>query len=68
VDGLTPLEASGRLHEAGVVAPSGSFYALEAARHSAAGEQGGVRVGISAYTDEEEIDRLLTALAGIVST
>ena len=68
VEGLTPLELSHRLHEAGVVAPPGSFYALEAARHSAAGEQGGVRVGISAYTNEEEIDRLLTALANVVST
>ncbi|WP_297734773.1 cysteine desulfurase-like protein [Nocardioides sp.] len=68
VDGLTPVQASHRLHEAGIVAPAGSFYALEAARHSAAGEQGGVRVGISAYTDDEEIDRLLAALGALSAT
>lgn len=68
VDGLTPLEVSHHLADLGVVAPAGSFYALEAAQHCGLGEQGGVRVGLSAYTNAEEIDGLLRALGGIAGT
>lgn len=68
VDDLTPGEVSDRLWDQGVVAPAGSFYALEAAQHSGLGAQGGVRVGLSAYTSPDEIDRLLAALGGIHST
>ena len=68
VDDLTPGEVSDRLWDQGVVPPAGSFYALEAAQHSGLGAQGGVRVGLSAYTSPEEIDRLLAALGGIHST
>ena len=59
---LTPIEVSHRLHERGIMAPAGSFYALEAARRAGLGDAGGVRVGISAYTDTDEIDRLLHAV------
>jgi selenocysteine lyase/cysteine desulfurase len=65
VDGLTPLEVSDRLVERGVVAPAGSFYALAAAKHAGLGVEGGVRVGLSAYTSPEEIGRLVTALGEI---
>lgn len=68
VEGLAPTEASRRLAERGVVAPAGSFYALEAARHAGLGEQGGIRIGLSAYTTAEEVDRLLTALGDVTAT
>ena len=63
VDGIEPAEISRRLAEEGVVAPSGSFYALEASRHAGLGDAGGVRVGLSAYSDDADVDRLLDALA-----
>jgi selenocysteine lyase/cysteine desulfurase len=68
VDGLASAEVSRRLAERGVVAPAGSFYAIEAARHAGLGEQGGVRIGLSAYTTADEVDRLLTALGGVART
>ena len=65
VDGIEPAEASRRLAADGVVAPAGSFYALEACRHAGLGDAGGVRVGLSAYTDDADVDRLLAALASV---
>ena len=65
VEGLTPVEVTHRLADRGVVAPAGNFYALEAAQHAGLGERGGVRVGLSAYTNEDEIDRLVSALRGL---
>lgn len=68
VKGLSPVEASRRLAARGVVAPAGSFYATEAARHAGLGEQGGVRIGLSAYTTADEVDRLLSALGDVTVT
>lgn len=68
VAGLAPAEASRRLAARGVVAPAGSFYAMEAARHAGLGDQGGVRVGLSAYTTADEVDRLLSALGDVTGT
>jgi len=62
VDAITPAEVTRRLAAQGVIAPSGSFYALEASRHAGLGDAGGVRVGLSAYTSVEDVDRLLAAL------
>ncbi|WP_310528389.1 cysteine desulfurase-like protein [Nocardioides sp.] len=68
VEGVTPVEASRQLAVRGVVAPSGSFYALEAARHAGLGEQGGVRIGLSPYTTEDEVNHLLDTLGDVTAT
>ncbi len=47
----------------GVNAPAGSFYALEAARWLGLGDTGAVRVGLAPYSNADDIDRLLTAVA-----
>lgn len=53
------------LAEADVNAPAGSFYALEASRRLGLGEAGGLRIGIAPYTDDTDVDRLLSALGAI---
>ncbi|WP_234412362.1 cysteine desulfurase-like protein [Nocardioides sediminis] len=65
VDGLDPVEVSRRLADRGVVAPAGSFYALEASRHAGLGDGGGVRIGLGAYTTGDEVDRLLAGLRDV---
>ncbi|MCD2192818.1 cysteine desulfurase-like protein [Actinomycetospora endophytica] len=58
-----------RAHEAlaerGVFAPAGSFYALEASRRLGLGDDGALRLGLAPYSDDEDVDRLLDALATI---
>jgi cysteine desulfurase family protein (TIGR01976 family) len=54
------------LARAGVNAPAGTFYALEPSRHLGLGDTGGLRAGMAPYTDDADVDRLLTALAGFV--
>lgn len=49
----------------GVNAPAGSFYAIEASRWAGLGDHGAVRAGIAPYTNDEDVDRLLRALAAI---
>ncbi len=46
----------------GVYAPAGSFYALEASRHLGLGDGGGLRIGLAPYSDDSDVDRLLTGL------
>lgn len=46
----------------GVNAPAGHFYALEASRWLGLGDDGGLRIGVAPYTDDEDVDRLLDAL------
>ncbi len=53
------------LAERGVFAPAGSFYALEASRRLGLGDTGALRIGLAPYTDDEDVDRLLDALATI---
>jgi cysteine desulfurase family protein (TIGR01976 family) len=55
-------EVAAQLAAEGVNAPAGNFYALEASRALGLGDAGGLRVGISAYTDDHDVDRLLGAL------
>ena len=45
-----------------VNAPAGSFYAYEASQRLGLGTAGGLRVGLAPYTDDDDVDRLLTAL------
>ncbi len=60
--GRTAGEVSLALAAAGVNAPAGAFYALEASRHLGLGDHGAVRVGLAPYNDESDVDRLLAAL------
>lgn len=45
-----------------VNAPAGSFYALEASRWLGLGDDGGLRVGLAPYNNDEDVDRLLDGL------
>ncbi|MFE1071440.1 cysteine desulfurase-like protein [Streptomyces sp. NPDC058783] len=65
VAGLRPGDVYRQLAERGVDAPAGSFYALEASRRLGLGDEGAVRVGLAPYTSAADVDRLLTALAGL---
>jgi len=49
-----------------VLAPAGSFYAVETFRALGLDDDAGVRVGLAAYTDADEVDRLLEGLAAAV--
>ncbi|MFD4026631.1 cysteine desulfurase-like protein [Streptomyces sp. NPDC058576] len=62
-EGRDAADAYRALARSGVHAPAGSFYALEASRHLGLGESGGLRVGLSAYNDADDVERLLTGLA-----
>jgi cysteine desulfurase family protein (TIGR01976 family) len=49
----------------GVNAPAGSFYAIEASRWLGLGDTGGVRAGLAPYTTDDEVDRLVAAVAEV---
>ena len=61
--GRDSADAYRALAAVGVNAAAGSFYAVEASRHLGLGDAGGLRVGLSPYTDDEDVDRLLSGLA-----
>ncbi len=56
------------LADRGVNAPAGTFYALEASRRLGFGDAGALRVGIAPYTDDGDVDRLVTGLAEFVTS
>jgi selenocysteine lyase/cysteine desulfurase len=60
--GRDAREAYQYLATAGVNAPAGSFYALEASRWLGLGDDGGLRVGLAPYNNDEDVDRLLEGL------
>lgn len=62
--GREATEVAATLADAGVTAPAGSFYAIEASRHLGLGDAGAVRVGLAPYTNDDDINRLLAALDG----
>jgi selenocysteine lyase/cysteine desulfurase len=62
------IEAYRFLAARGVNAPAGTFYALEASRRLGFGDAGALRVGLAPYTDDADVDRLLTALEEFVRT
>jgi cysteine desulfurase family protein (TIGR01976 family) len=63
--GRSPREVAERLAEHGVYVWDGDYYALEPMRALGLADRGGaVRAGFLHYTSEEEVDRLLAALAG----
>jgi cysteine desulfurase family protein (TIGR01976 family) len=54
------------LADRGVNAPAGTFYALEASRRLGFGDVGALRVGLAPYTDDDDVDRLLSALGAFL--
>jgi cysteine desulfurase family protein (TIGR01976 family) len=64
--GHDPARVSRRLAERGVNVSAGTFYAYEPARHLGLWPTGGLRIGLAPYTDQYDVDRLLTELAAIV--
>jgi cysteine desulfurase family protein (TIGR01976 family) len=63
IEGRSPRQVHEGLAAAGVNAPGGSFYALEASRRMGLGDTGAVRAGLAPYSSEEDVDRLLAAVA-----
>ena len=54
------------LLERDVLARAGSFYAYEPFRALGLDDDAGVRVGLAAYTEADEVDRLLTGLSDLL--
>jgi cysteine desulfurase family protein (TIGR01976 family) len=61
--GLEPRAVARRLGALGIYVWDGHYYALEPMRALGLGAAGAVRAGFLHYTTEEEVDRLLEALA-----
>ena len=61
--GMSSADVGHGLAELGVNAPAGSFYALEASRRLGLGDAGAVRAGLAPYTDDDDVARLIQALA-----
>lgn len=51
-----------RLAAAGVTAPAGHFYAIEASRLLGLGDHGAVRAGLAPYSSPDDVERLVAAL------
>lgn len=60
-------EVSDALVASGVHAPAGSFYAYEAFRRLEVDDEGGLRLGVAPYTSDDDVDRLLEALTGVLA-
>ncbi len=65
-DGRPVADAYAFLGALGVNAPAGSFYAYEPAKRLGLGPAGGLRVGLSPFSDTEDVARLLDGLAKFV--
>ena len=65
VEGRGAQEVRRALAESNVNAPASNFYAIEASRHLGLGDEGGVRIGLAPYTNPDDVERLLTALADL---
>lgn len=65
-DGISPLDAAKRLGERALCVWDGDFYAARAIEVLGLKERGGVlRVGISLYNTDAEVDRLVAAIAAL---
>jgi cysteine desulfurase family protein (TIGR01976 family) len=63
VAGFEPRRVAARLAERGIYVWDGDYYALEPMRALGLGTGGAVRAGFLHYTTEDDVDRLLEALA-----
>jgi len=69
VDAITPGEVAARLGEQDISVWSGTAYAWELARVLGIRDSGGaVRVSLSPYTAESDLDRLVAAMTAIVTS
>jgi cysteine desulfurase family protein (TIGR01976 family) len=50
----------------GVNVPAGSFYALEASRRLGLGDDGGLRIGLAPYSNDDDVERLLSGLTAFL--
>ena len=60
--GHSAEDVSRHLATVGINAPAGTFYAYEPARRIGLGPDGGLRIGLTPYSDDSDVDRLLEAL------
>ncbi|MFM9048638.1 MAG: cysteine desulfurase-like protein [Actinomycetota bacterium] len=67
IDGIDSADITDHLAARGVNAPHGNFYALECSRWLGLGDEGGVRVGLAPYSDDDDVDRLLSGLLEVAS-
>lgn len=67
LDGQDVQDVRSALAERQVNAPASHFYAWECSHRLGLGAAGGVRVGLAPYTNEDDVDRLLTGLREIVA-
>ena len=65
VAGHTSRDVHEKLAAAGVNAPAGSFYAIEASRRAGLGDDGAVRAGLAPYTSPEDVDRLVEGVSAL---
>jgi len=66
VSGSPAPDVQAFLAERGVNAPAGSFYALEPSRRLGLGDDGALRIGLAPYTNDDDVDRLLSGLSDFV--
>ena len=65
--GHTPLELATRLGERGIFTWDGNYYAINLTERLGVEKDGGfLRIGFVHYNTEEEVDRVLEALSGIL--
>ena len=65
VAGRTSTEVASALAASEVAVWHGNYYALELARHLGLERDGAIRAGAVAYTDEDDVRRLLDAVAAL---
>lgn len=63
----SPLDAHAFLAERDVMVPPGTFYAVETFRALDLPVDSGLRIGLAAYNDDAEVDRLLDGLAAFLA-
>ena len=63
---LLPVDAYDALAKRDVLVPAGTFYAYETFRALRLPVDSGLRIGLAAYTDDAEVDRLLEGLTDFV--
>jgi cysteine desulfurase family protein (TIGR01976 family) len=65
VDGVPAADTAAQLGDAGFAVWHGNYYALEVMNRLDLGDAGAVRAGIVHYNTPEEVDGLLSAIAGL---
>jgi selenocysteine lyase/cysteine desulfurase len=66
VEGHDPAHVAGRLAAEGVFVSHGDFYATTVVERLGRADAGLVRAGCACYTTEDEVDRLVRGVQGIV--